>query len=486
MNTKSGRIRGKRHYLPSFGKTVETYLGIPYAKPPVGPLRFRPPQPIDRWNHVYNATELPNSCYQEPDLTFGTEFYGSTVWNPPTPVSEDCLYLNVFVPRPEQKGPRLRKSAVMVWIYGGGFYSGTTTLGVYDGKILSSVNNLIVVSIGYRLGALGFLSLHHPDAPGNVALFDQTMGLEWVQKNIALFGGDPDNVTLFGESAGSVSVSLHLLSPLSHDKFQRAILQSGSANMPWATLTVTESVRRAKEMAYDYLNCRKTDDMGELAACLRAIPADRIVEKQWVSRGIMQFPFLPTVDGVFLPDTPSALIRRRAFKKCPILVGSNANEGSFFVIYDLKDYLTLDTKTMTEKQFQESLEQIFYYYPQYPQVLNDQAMQAIKFQYTDWLDVHDQDKNIHALDMATADSQFVCALNSFAHSYAAAGMDVYMYYFTQRSSSNPWPAWTGVLHGDEIFFMFSEVLKYRLNYTEDERELSKKMILYWSNFAKTG
>lgn len=482
VRTATGQVRGKRFQMTDFGgRTIDAFLGIPFAEPPTGYLRFRHPRPVRKWDGVYNATRLPNSCYQEPDLNFGPDFYGSTVWNSPTNVSEDCLYLNVFVPRPRQ-----RKMAVMVWIYGGGFYSGTTTLDLYDGKILSALNDVIVVSIAYRVGALGFLSLNHPSAPGNAGLFDQLMGLEWVQQNIRYFGGDPDNVTLFGESAGSVSVSLHLLSPLSHNKFQRAILQSGSANMPWATLTVDEAKRRSTELAFDYLPCPRTTDMAVVADCLRGITADEVVEKQWVSRGILQFPFLPVVDGVFLPASPDELLRRRSFKRCPILIGSNRNEGSFFLIYELKNYLDLDRATMTRRQFNDSVERLFFYYPQYPTTVNEHGMRAIKFQYTDWLHFDDSARNIYALDMAVGDSQFVCPLNTFAHAYATAKQSVYMYYFTQRYSSNPWPMWMGVLHGDEIFFSFGEALKFKDNFTEDERQLSRKMILYWGNFAKTG
>lgn len=481
VRTETGQVRGKRFNLPGLGKTVDAYTGIPFAQPPVGYLRFRHPQPIHKWHNVYDATQLPPSCYQEPDLNFGPEFYGSNVWNPPTAVSEDCLYLNVFVPKPRQ-----RKLAVMVWIYGGGFYSGTTTLELYDGKILAALNSVVVVSIGYRLGALGFLSLDHPTVPGNAGLFDQLMGLEWIQQNIRYFGGDPDNVTLFGESAGSVSVSLHLLSPLSHNKFHRAILQSGSANMPWATLTPGEARRRSTELAFDYLSCPRTDDMSRLADCLRLISPEQIVEQQWVSRGILQFPFLPVVDGVFLTAPVSELLERSSFKRCPILVGSNRNEASFFLIYELKEYLDLERKTMTRSEYVDSMERLFHYYPQYPSLSNERAMRAITFQYTDWLHPDDSGRNVHALDMAVSDSQFLCPLNWFADAYAKSHAAVYMYYFTQRYSTNPWPAWTGVLHGDEIFFTMGEALKPRHNFTEDERQLSRKMMLYWGNFAKTG
>ncbi len=484
INTDKGRIRGIRYHLPNLGgKAVDAFLGIPFAKAPVGHLRFKHPQPIDTWSGIYNATKLPNSCYQSPDENFG-EFRGSTMWNPNTRVSEDCLYLNVWVPKTH---PRLRRSAVLVWIYGGGFYSGTTTLNLYDGKILAAENSIIVVSIGYRLGALGFLALGNAAAPGNAGLFDQLMGLEWVQQNIRHFGGDPNNVTLFGESAGSVSVSIHLLSPLSRSKFSRAIMQSGTANMPWATVTMDEGKRRSLELAFDYLGCPRTkENMEKVVECMRAIPPQRLVDEQWVTRGILQFPFVPVIDGSFLVETPEMTLTRRSFKKCPILLGSNLNEASFFLMYELPEYLKLNHSTMSREQFQNSINRLFHYYPQYPRTINSFGTDAIIHQYTNWLDSENHLLNLIGLDNSVGDFGFTCNVNEFAHTYAAAGEMVYYYYFTYRYSSNPWPTWMGVLHGDEIVFTFGDPLKPGLNYSREEVDLSREMMTYWTNFAKTG
>src|SRR6218665_3118964 len=243
VSLTTGVVRGFRYTLPHLSSSLQgvAFLGIPFAKPPEGPLRFLYPEPIGPWSGIRNATTLPNSCYQTRDLFFGPDFYGSNMWNPNTPVSEDCLYVNVWVPVEKASGKwksGLGMLPVMVWIFGGGFYSGTSTLDVYDGQILASVNKVIVVSVAYRVGALGFLCLDDPSAPCNVGMFDQLLALDWVQRNIRRFGGDPDNVTLFGESAGAASVSLHLLSRLSRDKFRRCILQSGTGNIPWATTSL--------------------------------------------------------------------------------------------------------------------------------------------------------------------------------------------------------------------------------------------------------
>lgn len=374
----------------------------------------------------------------------------------------------------------------MVWVFGGGFYSGTTTLNLYDGKFLAAENNIIVVSIAYRLGAFGFLALNHGSAPGNAGLFDQLMALEWVQKNIRHFGGDPDNVTLFGESAGSVAVSLHLLSPLSVTKFNRAILQSGTANMPWAVLSMAEGKQRSLELAVEILGCENSRDMDVLTECLRAIPAQRLVEDQWVTRGPVQFPFLPVVDGTFLLEPPEETMRRHGFKKCPILIGSNLNEGSTYVIYELSELVSLTSTSMTRDQFYASVARIFPYYPRYNRTIGALTLEAIRFQYTNWIDRDNEQENLKALDAALGDSQFICPVNAFALAYAEAREHVYAYFFTQRYSTNPWPRWMGVLHGDDIMFMFGEALKTGLNFTEEEKELSRAMMRYWTNFAKTG
>ncbi|XP_039581565.1 cholinesterase-like, partial [Passer montanus] len=205
--TSAGAVRGF-HVAAGPSSRVAAFLGIPYAEPPVGPLRFAPPRPARPWGGVLDALSHPHACFQPVDTMF-PGFGGSEMWNPNREMSEDCLYLNIWAPAPRPETP----APVLVWIYGGGFYSGAASLDVYDGRFLAAAEGVLVVSMNYRVGALGFLALPgHPEAPGNVGLLDQRLALRWVQANIAAFGGDPGAVTLFGESAGAASVGLHLLS----------------------------------------------------------------------------------------------------------------------------------------------------------------------------------------------------------------------------------------------------------------------------------
>lgn len=273
INTLAGRVRGLTLQGPT-GKQVDVWNSIPFAQPPVGDLRFRHPKPMKPWNGVRDTRAMPNSCWQTMDNFFGN-FSGSTMWNANTERSEDCLYLSITVPR-----PRPKNAAVMVWIFGGGFVTGSSTLDVYDPKILVSEENIIYVAIQYRLASLGFLYFDQPGAPGNMGMFDQVAALQWIQSNIAFFGGNPNNITLFGESAGASSAAMHLLSPLSRNLFSQAIMQSGSATAPWAIIDKVESISRGLKLA-EAVGCpHSRANLGATLECLRTVNASVLVNNE--------------------------------------------------------------------------------------------------------------------------------------------------------------------------------------------------------------
>uniref|UniRef100_T1IZ19 acetylcholinesterase n=1 Tax=Strigamia maritima TaxID=126957 RepID=T1IZ19_STRMM len=472
--TTKGWVRGVTLNAVT-GKKVDAWLGIPYAKPPLGYLRFRHPRPKEQWSGVWNATKLPNTCCQVNDTYFG-DFPGSMMWNPNTPVSEDCLYINVWAPR-----PRPSRATVMVWIYGGGFFSGSSTLEIYDPKVLVSEENVVVVSMQYRVASLGFLFLDRKDVPGNAGLFDQLLALQWVHDNIARFGGNPDNVTLFGESAGAVSVSLHLLSPLSRDLFSQVILQSGAATAPWSFVPYNKARVHALRLA-EAVRCPHTmREVEAMVECLRRTDPITLVENEGSdSLGICEFPFAPVIDGSFLDETPQMSLKRKSFKKAPMMVGSNTDEGNYFLIYFLPELLPLAENVYVDREdFVKSVRKL------HPD-LNTIAQDAVVFEYTDWLNPDDPDRNRDALDKSVGDYYFTCNVNEFSYRYVQSGQNVYMYYFTHRSTVTPWPKWMGVLHADEIAFLFGEPLNPAKGYTTAEQELSRRMMRYWTNFAKTG
>ncbi|KAG0430051.1 hypothetical protein HPB47_023048 [Ixodes persulcatus] len=209
--TKLGKLRGNR--LKILGNVIEEYVGIPYAEPPIGELRFKEPVPRSPWKGTYDATIGGSACPQQHILENAKK---------PLTYTEDCLHLNVWMPQNAQK------SHVLVWIHGGGFNFGTASYEIYTGSVLAAKTGFVVVSINYRIGMLGFLNANSPDAPGNQGLLDQTLALKWVQDNIKAFGGDPSMVTIFGESAGGMSAHSHVLSPMSKGLFKRAVMMSGS------------------------------------------------------------------------------------------------------------------------------------------------------------------------------------------------------------------------------------------------------------------
>ena len=479
VETNKGLLRGITMTAVT-GRQVDAWLGVPFAKPPVGPLRFKHPQPMHRWHDVRDAHELPNSCWQTEDTYFG-DFEGSSMWNANTPMNEDCLYLNVVVPRPRPARP----AAVMVWIFGGGFYSGTSTLDVYDPKILASEEGVVVVSFQYRVASLGYLYMDTPAAPGNAGMFDQLMALQWVQDNIAAFGGNPHNVTLFGESAGAASISMHLVSPLSRSLFSQAILQSGSATNPWAVIDKREAALRGLRLA-EAVKCPKSNAAAALE-CLRRTDPKTLVNSEGFMTGYCEFAFVPVVDGAYLVETPRASLENGNFKKVNLLMGSNKDEGYFYLTYYLTEHFTKEDHSqrlrndppVTHEMFLDAVQQL---HPRF----TIPARSAIAFEYTPWTNTESSAHNRDAIDEMAGDHQFTCGVIELADVYARANSGVYMYYFSQRSSVSPWPPYMGVLHGDEILFVFGVPLNPAKHYTPEESQLSSKMMRYWANFAKTG
>uniref|UniRef100_A0A4W5QDX7 Carboxylic ester hydrolase n=1 Tax=Hucho hucho TaxID=62062 RepID=A0A4W5QDX7_9TELE len=407
VTTRAGSLRGIR--LPTPDRShVTAFLGIPFAEPPLGKKRFRKAEPKKPWSGVFDASSYPNACYQFIDTSF-PGFQGSEMWNPNREMSEDCLYLNVWVPT----SPRPHNLTVMVWIYGGGFYSGSSSLDVYDGRYLAHSEKVVVVSMNYRVGAFGFLALHgSSEAPGNVGLLDQRMALQWIQDNIHIFGGNPKQVTIFGESAGAVSVGIHLLSPDSRPTFTRAILQSGVPNCPWATVTPAEAQRRAA-MLGKLVGCPSGGNDTELVDCLRNKPPQDLIDQEWQVMpwsAIFRFSFVPVIDGVVLPDTPEAMLSSGNIKDTQILLGVNQDEGSFFLLYGAPGFSKDNESLISREDFVESVKLSVPH-------ANEIGQEAVVLQYTDWFDENNGVKNRDSLDDVVGDHNVICPLQHFARTY---------------------------------------------------------------------
>jgi carboxylesterase type B len=258
------------------------------------------------------------------------------------------------------------------------------------------------------MSILGFLYMDHEDAPGNQGLLDQALALKWIQNNIQYFGGDSSKITIFGESAGSVSVSLHLLSPISSNLFTNAIMESGTALSDWAILNFEDAIERNSGIL-EFLNC-KANTTRESIECARHVDAKTAIEKadeyfySKANHGVAQFTFLPVVDNYFLEEQPINLVNRGKFKKCPILLGANQDEGNWLFVYAFPEYRNLTHRPVFDyEMFKDFVTSMYYFYPQFPAVSSKSILNAIIYRYTNWNNANNDLKNFENLDDAAGD-----------------------------------------------------------------------------------
>ena len=321
VETAYGKIEGV------FRKGLYIFRGVPYAAPPVGEKRWLPPEPVKPWASVRPAVTFGPTCPQVP--------MEISLLNPPEqqPQSEDCLYLNIWTP-----GLDNARRPVMVWIHGGGFTTGAGSWLIYNGRRLATRGDVVVVTINYRLNVFGFINLKEVTggkipATGNEGLLDQVFALRWVRENIANFGGDPNNVTIFGESAGAMSVGTLLGMPAAKGLFHRAILQSGAAYH-------VNSMERAIKVAKTFLDI--LDIRPNEADKLRSLSTEQLLEahKELGNRardpkaGLGDLPLRPTVDGLVLPKPPIQAMTDGSADNIPVLAGTNLDEWKLFALLD--------------------------------------------------------------------------------------------------------------------------------------------------------
>lgn len=445
VKTASGTVEGKED------GAVRVFLGIPYAAPPVGDLRWKPPAPAAKWTGVRKTTEFGSHCMQGKvfgDMTFHDA--GG---------SEDCLTLNVWVPA-KASG----KLPVMVWIYGGGFVAGTTSEARQDGTHLAQ-QGVIVVSMNYRLGVFGFLV--HPElakesgrnAAGNYGLLDQLAALQWVHENIAAFGGDPGNVTIFGESAGSFSVSAQMASPLAKGLFQKAIGESGAAFHSRGLSFESRSAREEK----DVKTVSAKLGVSTLAE-LRALPAQKLLDafSPPQSHG---FDFGPDVDGYFLPEPAPAIFAAGKQNDVPLLAGWNHDEGSFEIAFSPQKPTAESLKAGAQKEF------------------GAKAGEALKLYPTD------TDEHVLRSALDFAGDQFIAFSTwDWMEAQAKTGKQpIYRYRFDLGPPSDPKGPQLGAFHSAEIEYVFGQLdSKAGIAWRADDRRLSEEMQKYWANFARSG
>ncbi|XP_022105590.1 acetylcholinesterase-like [Acanthaster planci] len=455
-------------------KTIDVFKGIPFAEPPVGQLRFRPPVAKGPWDGTYDATYFRHACVQDPSQVIGAT------------KSEDCLHLNIFAPKPAVPGG----AAVMVWIHGGGFVVGSGIESIYRGQALVALGDVIIVTINYRLNVFGFLTTDDETLPGNIGLMDQALALEWIKENIAAFGGDNSSITIFGESAGSSSVGSHVLSERSRGLFNRAIMESGTMMSSWAFSENKDMLRKQAFDIGERLGC-STSESQALVDCMREKDASEL----YVASDPSTFRGPVVVDGTFLVDTPMNLYATGRYNHADLLMGTNRDEGTLFLLYSplFLDYLnSKEPPKVTRKDFDELLASDIYL------GASPQIQDAIRMQYIDWsqADYDDHDYFRSYVDFG-ADFYFACGTDQVARFHFQAGDNVFLYQMTHVPSLSLYnlpgggPGWLGCGHGEDISFIFGlpflpETAALYFNFTDEERALSVEFMKFWTTFAKTG
>jgi para-nitrobenzyl esterase len=422
---------------------VRVYRGIPFALPPVGALRWKPPQPPVSWQGVRQATEFSNACWQTP-YPSSASIYQSKL----PPLSEDCLYLNVWTPAKSGKD----RLPVMVWIHGGGFTRGSGTSSAYDGSNLAH-KGVVVVTLNYRLGIFGFFahpaltaeSEHH--ASGNYALLDQIAALQWVKKNIAAFGGDPQCVTIFGESAGSWAVNALMASPLAKGLFHRAIGESGGSFSP---MKMPAEAEKAGEGLAASLGV--TEDV---LKTLRAKTAEELL-KASSEQNVRQ-----AVDGWVLPQDVYTIFAQGKQNDVPLIVGFNSDEGTT---------LAPQGANLKKEMFLSGVQQ------RYANVA-DQFLKAYP--------AGSDEEAVASFFAAYRDSVFGWEMRTWARLQAKTGHHpAYFYYFTHRPPG-PQSDRIRAFHAADLAYVFGNFV-WPFPWEDADRKLSDAITTYWTNFARTG
>jgi para-nitrobenzyl esterase len=433
---------------------IRVFKGIPFAAPPVGELRWKPPQPVPAWKALRSAAEWGPRCMQSNRLGDLDPLNKR--------MDEDCLYLNVWTPA-KSSGPAL---PVMVWIHGGSNANGAGSQPDYDGTALAR-KGVVVVTINYRLDVFGFLA--HPDltkesgtnSSGNYGLLDQIAALKWVQKNIRAFGGDPRRVTVFGESAGAFDISLLMASPLAKGLFARAIGESGGALTPVPPFG-PKPLKLGEQDGAKFAQALGANSLAEL----RAKSAQEILDGAVKNRIVYGFG---VVDDYVVPEQPAAIFAAGRQNSVPLLVGWNADEGSYFAAA-LKP--PADGPAYVERvraQFKEAAEKVLSLYPpgSTPEAAKDSYAALIGDEFIDyggW---------------------------AWAERAASGKSPVYRYYVTRRPPapelSTTWPlSAPGVYHSAELYYVFNTLGQRNWAWEAADRHLADEMTSYWTNFAKTG
>ncbi|KAH8361974.1 hypothetical protein KR200_002646 [Drosophila serrata] len=464
----------------------EAFMGIPYALPPIGDLRFSNPKVMPKLLGLYNATTPKMDCIQKNYLLPTPVIYGE----------EDCLYLNVY--RPE-----VRKSLlpVMVYIHGGGFFGGSAGPGATGPEYFMDTGEVILVTMAYRLGPFGFLSTHDAAMPGNFGLKDQNLALRWVQRNIRFFGGDPQQVTIFGQSAGGVATHMHLLSPRSRGLFQRVISMSGTANVPFAIAEEPlEQTRRLAEFAA--VQDARNLSTAKLTRALRRIDARKLLDagdglKFWDVDHMTNFRPVVEQGGAasseaFISQHPKDILAAGNRPSIPLLLGTVPGEGAVRVV-NIQGNETL--RQSFNDRFDELLQELMEFPPEFSQERLNQSTKLLVAEY--FREQHEvNEETVQGFMDLITDRGFKHPLyNTIRQDICHKRHPVYMYSFNYRGPLSYASAYTsanvtgkyGVVHCDDLLYLFRSPLIFRdFERNSTEAKVIHTLVDYFVQFAKTG
>lgn len=478
VETQYGEIIGKTtQFLDENDgfQTVYSFLGVPFASPPVNELRFEPPQRPAAWKpQTYNATFFRNVCPQKNLSYFEKSI--RNVWPEfswENDSNEDCLYLNIFTPgnKPSNAG---HFHPVIMFIHGGSYAFGTTARHTTPGEVLPRLG-VVLVTIQYRLGPFGFMTAGDGVARGNWGMLDQVEALKWIKENIEVFGGDPNRVTILGVSSGGASVGLHILSPLSEGLFHRAITESGVEFSPFAFNSVKKAIDKTNITA-GKLSCDTTSSK-RMMDCLRSKSAQSIIDKfDWRNTG-------PIIDRYFIYDTPKNLRRSGKFNKVPLISGFNSHEGAHNTPQEFHPPRDITTSVLREfiNNFVEN--HILQDNNKTAVIIED----AIEFQYTPWSKTPDSPSLRQEIVNIMSD-YYVAAPTLGVLGIHSALAPTYMFEFNHRSAESDTDAWMGVAHGENTPYVFGAPFlnSTALNFTNEDRNISRLIMTLYANFAKYG
>lgn len=454
---------------------VLAFLGIPFAESPLGEHRFKKPTPKKPWQGVLNATSLRPMCPQNP-----TRIHNYFAVTEADPVSEDCLFLNVF--KPVRNDSALRP--VVVYIHGGAFLFGGIAMKIFDASELSVRGDLVVVTIAYRLGPLGFLYMGTEEAPGNMGLYDQQLALQWVKDNARSFGADPDVITVMGESAGAISVGIHLLSPSSDGLFQRAFMQSGS---PFIGVFVSSPMKAASstDMLAAYLDCKERDSRElsatEVVTCLRSKDVGDILEAAESLHTAKFDGFVPFLGGDFVPEKLGKAFARVPPNARDVLVSVCEAEGDALIKYLLGAFNIVENLDKVTARRMEAVMRL-----PLSRVLVGTDIDAIMERYLGPVAGQNGIEVARAASDLLGDWMFGCPALSMANALAAANGSVHVLRYSERLSFIDWPEWVRPTHSDDIVFSLGSSLSLGRHPSDADVKATENMINIVSTFTRTG